>query len=152
MFENYPSGGTDTMNISAVDREQQIFEAIPASAGGARKFVGEILRLRDAPDSVVVDFQLVVSELVANAIEHGDGDGLTVRVDCSDHHWWEIEVVSGLANNGYKIQQSKELEIAGNEHSSGRGLGIVRKLMDDVVTDISAGLVTVRCRQRRVEN
>ena len=140
------------MNISAIDREQQIFEAIPASAGGARKFVSEILRLRDAPDSVVVDFRLVVSELVANAIEHGDGVGLTVRVDFSDYHWWEIEVVSGLAKNGNKMKQPNEWAVAGNENRSGRGLGIVRKLMDDVVTDISDGLVSVRCRQRRVES
>lgn len=140
------------MNISAVDREQQIFEAIPASASVARKFVGEILRLRDAPLAVVFDFELVVSELVANAIEHGDGDGLTVIADFSDLQWWEIEVVSGLVKNGDKIKQPNEWALAENGHTSGRGLGIVRKLMDDVVTDISDGLVSVRCRQRRIAN
>ena len=140
------------MNISALDREQQIFEAVPASASAARKFVGEILRRRDAPDSVVIDFKLVVSELVANAIEHGNGDGLTVRADFSDHHWWVVEVVSGLIKNGNKMKQPNEWAVAGNERASGRGLGIVRKLMDDVVTEISDGLVSVRCRQRRIEN
>lgn len=138
------------MNISSVDREQQTFEAVPASANAARNFVGEILSLRDAPDSVVIDFKLVVSELVANAIEHGNGDGLTVRADFSDHHWWEIEVVSGLVKDGNKMKQPDEWAVAGNEHASGRGLGIVRKLMEDVVTRISDGLVSVRCRQRRI--
>ena len=140
------------MNISAVDREQRIFEAVGASASAAREFVGEILHIRDAPVQVVVDFKLVVSELVANAIEHGDGDGLTVGVDFSDHQWWEIEVISRLAKNGNDMRQPNEWAVAGNEHSSGRGLGIVRKLMDDVVTEISDGLVSVRCRQRRIEN
>ncbi len=140
------------MNISAVDREQQIFDAVPASASAARKFVGEILRVREAPVAVVLDFKLVVSELVANAIEHGDGDNLTVRANFSDSQWWEIEVISGLVKNGTKLRQPNDWTVAGNEHSSGRGLGIVRKLMDDVVTEISDGLVNVRCRQRRIEN
>lgn len=140
------------MNISSVDREQQIFESVPASASAARKFVSEILRLRDAPDSVIIDFKLVVSELVANAVEHGEGDGLTVRADFSDNQWWEIEVVSGLAKNGNNIRQPNEWAVAGNEHASGRGLGIVRRLMDNVDTEISDGLVSIRCRQRRKEN
>lgn len=140
------------MNISAVDREQQIFEAVPASARAARKFVGEILRQRGAPVPVVVDFKLIVSELVANAIEHGDESGLTVSVDFSDHQWWEIEVVGGNANSASKMKQPNTWTVAGSEQVSGRGLGIVRQLMDEVVSDISDGRIRIQCRRRRSEN
>ncbi len=140
------------MNLSAVDREHQIFDAVPASARAARKFVGEILRQRSAPNSVVVDFRLVASELVSNVIEHGDGSGLTVLIDFSDHHWWEIGVVAGTTLSSSKMQQPNEWTIAGNEDRTGRGLGIVRQLMDEVITTVSEGLVSVRCRRRRTEN
>ncbi|MEO5973989.1 MAG: ATP-binding protein [Ilumatobacteraceae bacterium] len=139
------------MNLSAVDREHQIFDAVTASALAARRFVGEILHQRSAPNSVVVDFRLVASELVSNVIEHGDGRGLTVFVDFSDHHWWEICVVSGTTPSSSKMQQPNEWTIAGDEDKTGRGLGIVRHLMDEVITTVSEGLVSIRCRRRRTE-
>lgn len=140
------------MNLSAVDREHQIFDAVTASAQAARKFVGAILGQRSAPDSVVVDFRLVVSELVSNVIEHGDGTVLTVFVDFSDHDWWEIEVVGGIALSSRKIKQPNEWTIAATEEGTGRGLGIVRQLMDEVITNVSDGNVSVRCRRRRTDD
>lgn len=140
------------MNLSAVDREHQIFDAVTASAQAARKFVGEILGQRGAPDSVVVDFRLVVSELVSNVIEHGDGSSLTVIVDSSDHQWWEIEVVGGTILGSSEIPQPNQWTIAGTEESAGRGLGIVQQLMDEVITNVSDGNVSVRCRIRRTDD
>ncbi len=140
------------MNLSAVDREHQLFDSVPESARAARKFVGEILRHRLAPNSVVVDFRLVTSELVSNVIEHGDGMRLTVFGDFSDNHWWEIGVVAGTTLSSSKLKQPNEWTVAGSEDRTGRGLGLVRQLMDDVITDISGDLVSVRCRRRRTEN
>lgn len=140
------------MNLSAVDREHQIFDAMPTSARAARKFVGEILRQRSAPNSVVVDFRLVASELVSNVIEHGDGMGLTVFGDFSDQNWWEVGVVAGSTLSSSKMKHPNEWTVAGSEDRTGRGLGIVRKLMDDVIIDISEGLVSVRCRLHRIRS
>lgn len=140
------------MSLSAVDRELQIFDAVPESARAARKFVGEIFRQRGAPESVIVDFKLVVSELVANAIEHGDGSELTVVADFSDNQWWEIGVVGGSVSGEDKLKSEITWSVPGYEHKSGRGLGIVKQLMNDVITDISDGLVRIRGRRRRVEN
>lgn len=137
------------MNLSAADREHQIFDSVPASARAARKFVGEILRQRHVPNSVVVDFRLVASELVSNVIEHGDGMGLTVFGEFSDEHWWEIGVVAGTTPSSSKLKQPNGWTIAGNEDRTGRGLGIVRQLMDDVITHTSDGQISVRCRRRR---
>ena len=72
------------MNSSDVDREQRTFEAVPTSAAAARRFVTEILRHHGAPNGVVGDFALVVSELSTNIIEHGDGSSLVIFVDVSD--------------------------------------------------------------------
>ena len=140
------------MNLNAIDREQQIFDAVPESARAARKFVGEILRQRHAPESVIVDFKLAVSELVANAIEHGDGSELTVEVDFSDDHWWEIGVTGGSVATQESLKSAITWKVPGYEHASGRGLGIVKHLMSDVITDVTDGHVRIRGRRRRTEN
>jgi len=140
------------VNTGAVEREGRTFDAIPTSAHAARKYIGEILRPRGASETIIRDFQLVVSELVANVIEHGDGSRLTVSCDFTDPQWWDVGVVGGSNINTSKMKQPSGWTVAGNEHISGRGLGIVRQLMDDVITDISEGLVSVRCRRRRTAN
>lgn len=137
------------MNLSAVDRQQWTFDAVPESARAARRFVGEILRLRGAPEAIIRDFELVVSELVANVIEHGGGSGLTVFSDFSDRQWWDIGVVGEKTISENQMTHPDAWRVAGSEHASGRGLGIVRQLMDDVVTDTTDGQVSVRCRRAR---
>lgn len=138
------------MNISAVDREKQTFEVAPDSARAVRNYIGEILHQRGASETVIRDFQLVVSELVANVIEHCDGSELTVFSDFSDPQWWDIGVVGGKSMDGKLMGQPETWTIAGNGHTSGRGLGIVRQLMDDIITDTTDGRVSVQCRRRRV--
>lgn len=137
------------MNINSVDREQRTFEAIPQSARAARTFVSETLRQRGASESIIRDYQLVVSELVANAIEHGDGSGLTIFSDFSDHQWWNIEVVGGNSGSANSMTEPEAWTVTGSEHTSGRGLGIVRQLMDDIIAVTTDGRVSIRCLRRR---
>lgn len=139
------------MNISAVDPERRTFDSVPASAQAARRYVGEVLRPRGASETIIRDFQLVVSELVANVIEHGDRSRLTVFCDFTDPQWWDIGVVGGKELAKHPMTPSETWTITGNEHTSGRGLGIVRQLMDEIITDMSNGQVSVRCRRRRIE-
>ena len=140
------------MNISAIDRERRTFDAVPASAQTARKYVGEILRSRAAPEPLIQDFQLVISELVANVIEHDDGSGLAVFYDFTDPQWWDIGVVGGKVRAKDPITPPETWTITGNEQASGRGLGIVRQLMDEILTDMSNSQVSVRCRRRSPES
>ncbi len=58
------------MNGHAGGPERRAFDAIPASAGAARRYVADLLRLDGAPPAVISDYSLVVSELVTNVIEH----------------------------------------------------------------------------------
>jgi len=140
------------MNANALDREQQSFAAIPASARAARQFVAATLRRHDAPPKVITDFALVVSELVTNIIEHGDGSSMIISLDVVDPDWWEVEVVGGAATLPTTLLQPDTWTVAGADEASGRGLGIVRHLMDDIVSHTNAGQVSIRCRCRRTES
>lgn len=139
------------MNSSAVDREQRTFEAVPASAGAARRFVTEILRLNGGANGVVADFALVVSELTTNIIEHGDGSSLIIFVDVSDPASWELEVVGGQCPPDSRLLRPETWAVAGAEDPSGRGLGIVRHLMDDISAESRDDQVSIRCRKKRIE-
>jgi anti-sigma regulatory factor (Ser/Thr protein kinase) len=140
------------MDTSAIDRVQRSFESVPTSARAARQFVTELLRQHGAKPAAVDDCALVVSELVTNIIEHGDGSVLVIVLDTSDPEWWDIEVMSGVAANAPQLVLEPDTwNIAGADDISGRGLGIVRHLMDHVITDTTDGQLSVRCRRRRSE-
>jgi anti-sigma regulatory factor (Ser/Thr protein kinase) len=139
------------MNASAIDREERTFEAVPTSARAARQFVMEHLRRNGATDADVSDCGLVISELVTNVIEHGDGSDFVIFLGVADPEWWDIEVVGGATDTPQLVLEPDTWTVAGAEDVSGRGLGIVRHLMDRVAVDIAGDRFSVRCRQRRSE-
>lgn len=137
------------MNGNAVDRERRVFSAVPSSARAARHFVADSLRREGASAAVIGDYSLVVSELVTNVIEHSEGDHVEIVLDLADPEWWELEVGGGKPAAPKRMLAPELWTVASAHEVSGRGLGIVRQLMDEVVTEISADRVTVRCRRRR---
>lgn len=137
------------MNGSAVDREQHVFEAVPTSARAGRQFVTDTLRDHGASVKVISDYALAVSELVTNIIEHGNGSNLTILLDVADPDWWEVEVVGGVSDAPSHLLHPDTWNVADADEASGRGLGIVRHLMDEIVSHTDAGLVSIRCRRRR---
>ena len=137
------------MNASALDREQKTFEAVPTSARAARQFVTETLRTHGASAQLARDYALVVSELATNIIEHGDGSNLVIYLDVANRQWWEVEVVGGASAPSDQLPHPGTWTVAGADEVSGRGLGIVRHLMDDISTGSNAGQVSVRCRRNR---
>jgi anti-sigma regulatory factor (Ser/Thr protein kinase) len=137
------------MNASAVDREQQTFEAVPASARFARQFVAETLRTHGASSQVSRDFVLIVSELATNIIEHGDGSRLVIYLDVADPEWWEVEVVGGASAPPDQLLQPDLWKVASADDASGRGLGIVRHLVDEISTGSNDGQLSIRCRHRK---
>jgi anti-sigma regulatory factor (Ser/Thr protein kinase) len=137
------------MNGSAIDREQRTFEGVPTSARGARQFVTETLRSHGATPQVITDYALVVSELATNIIEHGDGSTLIIFLDVSDPEWWELEVIGGSCTSSSHILQPDTWAVAAADETTGRGLGIVRHLMDEIVADTTDDQVSIRCRHRR---
>jgi anti-sigma regulatory factor (Ser/Thr protein kinase) len=139
------------MNASAIDRIQQTFEAVPASARAARQFVSNTLRSHGAASMVITDFALVVSELATNIIEHGDGSDLVIFLDVADSEWWGMEVVGGATTAPSHVLEPASWTVAAADEPSGRGLGIVRHLMDEIVTNTTDSQVSIRCRRRRAD-
>ena len=137
------------MNVRALGCERRSFDAVPASARAARRFVTDELRQNGATGAVISDYALAVSELVTNIIEHGDGSLLTVSVDCGDPQWWEVSVVGQASETPDHVLQPENWTVAGANETCGRGLGIVRHLMDTVVTASADGQLSILCRRRR---
>ena len=137
------------MTSDATCPERRAFDAVPASARAARQFVTDLLRLDGAPAAVISDCSLVVSELVTNVIEHGGGARLEVALDLADPQWWRLEVIGTAPIAPTQLRAPETWTLAGANEVSGRGLGIVRQLMDDVVISAADDRVTVTCRRRR---
>lgn len=95
----------------------------------ARRFVRSALAWCGTPD-VVNDLELVSSELVTNAIEHGSGRAVDVIVRYDGTAVVSLSVTS--RGNPDKVDPTDEWQIAGADSITGRGLGIVRMLVDNV--------------------
>ena len=100
---------------------------------------------------MISDYALVVSELATNIIEHGDGSDLVIFLDVADPDWWGMEVVGGAKSGSSRLGEPASWTVAAADEPSGRGLGIVRHLMDEVLTDTTDSQVSIRCQRRKVD-
>ena len=140
------------MTPDASRPEHRAFDAVPASARAVRQYVTDLLLLDGAPTAVISDFSLVVSELVTNVIEHSGGARLEVSLDLADPQWWRLEVIGAAPIAPKQLSAPETWTVAGANAVSGRGLGIVRKLMDDVMISAADDRVTVTCCRRRSDS
>ena len=140
------------MTLDATSPERRTFDAVPASARAARRYVTDLLRLDGAPAAVISDYSLVVSELVTNVIEHTGGAHLEVALELGDPLWWRLEVVGSAPTASKQLSAPETWVVAGANDVSGRGLGIVRQLMDEVAISTVDDRVTVTCRRRRSDS
>ena len=137
------------MNAGGTHREARSFASLPASCRAVRLFVGDFLRAHHASDVIIKDYQLVVSELAANVVEHGAGSELTVVVDAGDPLWWDVNVADGPAFSRSQVLRPHAWAVAHPSQISGRGLGIIRHLMDDIAVIDTNGHISIGCRRRR---
>jgi anti-sigma regulatory factor (Ser/Thr protein kinase) len=119
-------------------------EAHMSNVSVARHFVREQLAGR-VPEAAVSDLMLATSELVTNAFEHGSRDPvrLTVRTNRDEA---SITVVSG--GEGGRVPDVNTWTTADVDRVSGRGLGIVREIADDIDVQRSGGGVAITVRRR----
>ena len=118
-----------------------VLAPLPENVVVARRFIASWVAHLTSDRTTIGDLELAVSELVTNAIEHGDngepveiavgldGDLLTVSVTSHGN-------VTGLA-------PTSEWEVAGAEAIAGRGLGIVRAVVDRIDVTRRRDVVTV---------
>ena len=116
-------------------------EADLAEVGVARRFVRKVLVGK--PAALAADAQLVASELVTNAVEHGTGGPVVVELQCADSAV-ELTVVSnGPAPD---VGAVADWRVAPVEEVTGRGLGIVRAIADRVEVRRRNGSLAITAR------
>lgn len=127
---------------SADDHLVLRFPAHPEEIGPARHAVDEYLRARSVPGEIIEDLRLVTSELVTNGVVHGRPGWICVEVDL------QRQIIRlRVTNDGptAKIPPVSEWRPAPGLALSGRGLGIVRQLVDEVEVVGDQTAATVEC-------
>jgi anti-sigma regulatory factor (Ser/Thr protein kinase) len=114
-----------------------------SNVGTARRFVRTNLD-QQAGSDVVADLQIIASELVTNAIEHGPHAPvrITVRV-----HGREVSVTVTSAGSAQSIAPTEAWQISDPDDLAGRGLGIVRALSDAVDVTTSGDQISITARR-----
>lgn len=116
----------------------------PEQVAVARRTLGRFLEARAVPTPMVHDVQLIASELVTNAMQHGApgsvGIEVLVRAD--------VDVTLAVANVGPvgALPPVAAWHAPNGLSVGGRGLGIVRSLAADVEVRGDAHHATVVCR------
>jgi serine/threonine-protein kinase RsbW len=109
-----------------------------------RHDVVRFLRGGRLPSTVVDDLELVVSELVTNAIVHRSaGDAVAVLVMLGE----SIDVEVANHGSAAAVPPVGEWRVASPDEMSGRGLGIVRRLCDEAAIRQDGERVVVACRR-----
>lgn len=125
-----------------------VFAAGATTARDARIFVTSTMAQEPAARAMEAA-RLIVSELVSNAVQHGGpADEITVELDLSSSEWVGIEVTGGR-DALQAVARPTEWSVASPDQPTGRGLGIVKTLAEQVGLATRDGLVVVHCRVRR---
>lgn len=119
------------------------------ASGAARRHVAEWLRVRGAATAEIDDLSLAASELAANVVQHGDADELFVRLDDHDPTRWTLEVRGGRRPLPDHLADPSSWSVAGPDSPHGRGLGIVRTVVDDVEVSTDGDVLAIRCHRLR---
>ena len=120
------------------------FAAVSESIGDARDLVREAVAGTQLDHAMVTDLQLAVSELVTNAVVHGNGASITVEVTVAPDL-----VTCAVVSDGQNVPMVSSWVAPVDGRSSGRGLSIVRALADAVTVEVDGDRVVVRCMFER---
>ncbi|MDQ3954700.1 MAG: SpoIIE family protein phosphatase [Actinomycetota bacterium] len=116
----------------------------PVRVGEIRSFVAGFLADLRSPVDVSQEVLLAVGEAAANACRHGrrPQGRSEVRVRCARHQG-RVEVLVADDGPGFDPSAFEELTLPDRFASGGRGLFLMRRLMDDVEVDTSDEGTTV---------
>jgi anti-sigma regulatory factor (Ser/Thr protein kinase) len=114
------------------------------NVAAARRFVRANVAEFGMPPAVATDLELIASELVTNAIEHGAGHTVRITLDCRDGTA-VLTVESAGPSPG--VGPVREWEVADPTSIAGRGLGIVRRIADEVRVDQTSDRLAVTVRR-----
>lgn len=119
-------------------------EADVAHVAAVRRFVRH--HLPAAPAALVDDVVLVASELATNGIEHGDGGDVIVEIG-----EYGRDVVLRVKSPGASpdLASPEDWDLTEHDAVSGRGLGIIRSVADEVVVHHTDSHLVTAARFRR---
>ncbi|HQZ35803.1 MAG TPA: hypothetical protein PK020_15365, partial [Ilumatobacteraceae bacterium] len=85
---------------------------------------------------------------VANSVQYGNGTEIVVGVDAVTDDWYTVSISSGV-DGALPPLDPESWTVADPEQRSGRGLGIVRSLSDDLSVAVNDGRLVIICRCHR---
>ncbi len=125
--------------MAASDVMRLELDADLAQVSTARRFLRA--NLTGVSEGIASDAQLIASELVTNAIEHGTGGSVTMAVQRGDD---AVAVTVESVGPAPNVGAVSEWRLADVDEITGRGLGIVRAVADDVSVTRSPGRLVIR--------
>lgn len=126
------SNGTSRMELAASLADLAV----------ARRFVRD--RLNGVPHHVVADIEIIASELLTNAVEHGPSGPLAIELENGES---SVTLVVDSPRPNIELAAADTWAMADSHQITGRGLGIVRRLADDISvvhTDTSLSITARR--------
>jgi anti-sigma regulatory factor (Ser/Thr protein kinase) len=109
-------------SVSRVELDADLVEV-----AAARRFVRAMLG--DVPPAVSADAQLIASELVTNAVEHGRGSSVIMELHRRDA---EVDVMVESVGPAPDVGEVEQWRVASVDEITGRGLGIIRNVASRV--------------------
>lgn len=122
------------MSRSSRDYIELVIPSEPGRIAEADEFLESALRSRGVPDAIVSDMAIATTELVNNAIIHGNKSDATKTVSLT-LQFTQSDVTVRVIDQGAGFDPSQVADPLAQENllrEVGRGIFIARSLMDDV--------------------
>ncbi len=129
------------MNRASPDVIHLVIPSEPGRVAEADEFLESALRSRGVPEAIVSDMAIAVTELVNNAIVHGNKSDPQKSVSLT-LSFTAREVVIRVVDQGSGFDPSQVPDPLANENllrEVGRGIFIARSLMDHVTYERDPG-------------
>ena len=140
---------SNLVSVNNVNADSRDFDSNVTSARAAREYAVDALTLHGADEAIIQSFELAISELVANVVQHGSHHPFAVQLHFDDPHEWRIVVASTCDTPPAHLLHPVDWFIASYDADTGRGLGIVGQVTDHVTSDYSDGVLQISCIKDR---
>jgi serine/threonine-protein kinase RsbW len=136
----------NTHSVSFVELRQSLASKVAAISPYADQLMRFILNFRRA-DGSEADIEMALHEALANAVVHGNGENSCKHVYVTCRCYMDGEVVITVRDEGRGFDNSAVPDPTFRENlifTHGRGIYLMKTLMDDVLFEEGGAVVTMR--------